>query len=237
MAHDSHLLPHDADTGREDTMSLKWIPNALTLSRCFAGGLVIWGLWNGAAYNQMVVEQMSADLPVEREATLQQLWYQFALLTFVFGALTDFVDGWAARKLNATSRFGVWLDPIADKVLVGLTLLGLCVLLKSWLIYLPAAAIIGRDLFMTWFRTTPRGNAVVDPSNLAKWKTGFEMIAIIGLMLPFALWRPDLSGSMGAADAGVDWLTMVFVGLLWIAAMLSVFTCTKYMIAANRQAK
>ncbi len=215
-------------------MNLKWIPNALTLSRCLAGGLVILGLWKGAAYSQIVVEQMTADLPVEREAALQQLWYQFALLAFVFGALTDFVDGWAARALNATSRFGVWLDPIADKVLVGLTLLGLSVLLKSWLIYLPAAAIIGRDLFMTWFRTTPRGNAVVDPSNLAKWKTGFEMIAIIGLMVPFALWQPSPAG---VSTDSFDWLSLVFVGLLWTAATLSVFTCIKYMIAANQQAK
>lgn len=217
-------------------MNLKWIPNALTIARCLAGGLVIYAIMQGLHYQDLVQQDMTRDIAESNNAYLQQLWYRLALQAFIFGALTDFVDGWAARTLDATSRFGVWLDPIADKVLVGLTLVGLSMMLKSWLIYLPAAAIIGRDVFMTWFRTTPRGAAVVDPSNLAKWKTAFEMAAIILLMLPYAIWLPIETNSFAPEPISLSQigLTLGVVALLWIAAFLSVYTATRYIIAANR---
>jgi len=165
---------------------------------------------------------------------LEQLWYQFALLSFLSGALTDFLDGWFARKLNAQSRFGVWLDPIADKFLVGFALLGLALIFHTWVIYIPAAAIISRDAFMTWLRTTPRGKAVVDPSNLAKWKTGFEMAAIIGLLVPLAL-TPSAVASQGSAMSVVALLVpLALVGMLWVAAALSLWTGWRYMLAAAR---
>lgn len=217
-------------------MDFKWIPNALTIARCVFAGLVLWGIWNAELAGQAVAAA-TPDTPADdvlRQNVMQQLWYQFALLGFLSGALTDFLDGYFARRLNAQSRFGVWLDPIADKLLVGAALLGLAMVLKTWLIYLPAAAIIGRDVFMTWLRTTPAGKAVVDPSNLAKWKTGFEMAAIIGLMLPLAFAPTDLTVDAGSTIPLVFRVgSLLLVGMLWMAAALSLLTGWRYIRAAR----
>jgi CDP-diacylglycerol--glycerol-3-phosphate 3-phosphatidyltransferase len=219
-----------------DAMSFKWVPNALTMARCVFAALVLWGIWNAELASQAVAaagaDMLAADMV--RQNIMQQLWYQFALLGFLSGALTDFLDGYLARRLKAHSRFGVWLDPIADKLLVGAALLGLAMVLKTWLIYLPAAAIIARDVFMTWLRTTPAGKAVVDPSDLAKWKTGFEMAAIIGLMLPLAFAPADIAAdAAGSTPLLFSVGTFLLVGMLWMAAALSLLTGWRYIRAAR----
>jgi len=202
-----------------------WIPNALTVSRCVFAVLVLYGQLN-ASVAADALSGASGDEAL-RQATLEQLWHQFALLAFISGALTDFLDGWAARQFKAESRFGVWLDPIADKLLVGLALLGVSLTLQSWLIYLPAALIIARDVFMTWLRTRPEAAGVVAPSSLAKLKTGIEMAAIAGLMLPFALAPASVAAmeqSAPLALAGAGALVL----LLWVAAALSLVTAAQY---------
>lgn len=220
-------------------MNFKWLPNALTIARCVFAVLCLGGIVQALRvetfFDPASVPGGAAD-PSQRVAIMQQLWYQFALLAFIAGALTDFLDGWLARALKAQSRFGVWLDPIADKLLVGFALLGLALTFRSVLIYLPAAAIIGRDAFMTWLRTTPRGKAVVDPSNLAKWKTAFEMAAIIGLLLPFAV-VPQEAVSQEAVGKAAILGMIALVGLLWIAAALSLLTGWRYMMAAARRTR
>ena len=208
---------------------LAWIPNALTISRCVFAALVLYGALN-AAGAAAALKGAAGDEAL-RLATMEQLWHQFALLGFISGALTDFLDGWAARQFKAESRFGVWLDPIADKLLVGLALLGLAMMLKTWLIYVPAALIIARDVFMTWLRTRPEASGVVAPSDLAKLKTGIEMAAIAGLMLPFSLApatvEQAVTGSSAVAVAGAGALVL----LLWTAAALSLFTAAQYVRA------
>jgi CDP-diacylglycerol--glycerol-3-phosphate 3-phosphatidyltransferase len=218
-------------------MTFKWLPNALTIARCVFAVLCLGGIVQALRAQGLIELGLTQDITETeqtRRVVLEQLWYQFALLSFLSGALTDFLDGWFARKLNAQSRFGVWLDPIADKFLVGFALLGLALMFRTWVIYIPAAAIIARDAFMTWLRTTPRGKSVVDPSNLAKWKTGFEMAAIIGLLVPMAL-IPHLAVSQGSAmTAMATLLPLALVGMLWIAAALSLWTGWRYMLAAAR---
>lgn len=209
---------------------LSWIPNALTLSRCVFAVLVLFGaLQASAAASQLASASGDAAL---RYATLEQLWHQFALLSFISGALTDFVDGWAARALKAESRFGVWLDPIADKLLVGFALLALALTLKTWLIYIPAAMIIARDVFMTWLRTRPEASGVIAPSSLAKLKTGVEMAAIAGLMMPYAL-IPSGVGQLESANPAAWAAAAALVVLLWAAAALSLFTAAQYVRAVR----
>lgn len=216
-------------------MTFKWLPNALTIARCLFAILCLGGIVQALRLEDMIslgAGQSEPEPEMLRRTMLQQLWYQFALLSFLSGALTDFLDGWLARKLQAQSRFGVWLDPIADKLLVGFALLGLALIFRSLFIYLPAAAIIARDAFMTWLRTTPAGKAVVDPSNLAKWKTGFEMAAIIGLMLPLALVPQEVVSQEATSTVLAMIVPVALVALLWIAAALSLWTGWRYMVAA-----
>lgn len=210
-------------------MTLKWLPNALTISRCLLAGVVLWSAWKAHI-------QFSAPVATEDwsdRATLEQLWAQLGILAFMAGALTDFGDGVLARALNAHSRFGVWLDPIADKLLVGAALAGLCLTIGGWVIILPASAIILRDVAMTAFRTTTRGRGAVVVSSLAKWKTAVEMIAIAALMIPAALApRPEPEPNADTALSVFDLAAGGFVALLWVAAILSVWTGLQYVRAA-----
>lgn len=208
---------------------LAWIPNALTVARCVFAALVLYGALNANASADAASVATGDD--ALRLTTLEQLWHQFALLAFLSGALTDFLDGWAARQLKAESRFGVWLDPIADKLLVGLALLGLAMTLKTWLIYIPAALIIARDVFMTWLRTRPEASGVVAPSTLAKLKTAVEMVAIAGLMLPFALAPATAETARSGTDLASQIGAAALVVLLWAAAALSLHTAGQYVRA------
>lgn len=207
-------------------MTLSWIPNALTLARCAFAGLILYATAQaGAAADAAFAAGAPEDF--NRLAGLEQLWRQFALLSFIAGAFTDFGDGWLARKLNAQSRFGVWLDPIADKLLIAAALIALCLTIGGWLIIPPACAIIARDAGMTLYRATPRGRAAVAVSSLAKWKTALEMLAIAGLLLPPALapmaQTPPDDGPGGAL------IVYGFVALLWMAAALSLATGAAYL--------
>ncbi len=211
-------------------MPLSWIPNALTLARCGFAVLILYATAKAGAVNAAALATSDPD-DFARLAGLEQLWRQFTLLAFVAGAFTDFSDGWLARRLNAQSRFGVWLDPIADKLLVGAALIALCIAIGGWLIIVPAVAIITRDVGMTIFRATPRGRSAVDVSGLAKWKTAVEMIAITGLLLPQALapMARDASGS----EPGLGLVVYGFAALLWIAAALSLITAVSYVRASR----
>lgn len=209
-------------------MDLKWLPNALTIARCLLAGVVLWSCWKASV-------QFSADTDAsfETRATLEHLWAQLALLAFVAGALTDFGDGVLARALNAHSRFGVWLDPIADKLLVAGALIGLWLMIGGLALAIPALIIIARDIGMTMLRMTRLGQSTVAVSAMAKWKTTLEMIAIAALLVPLALAPREAEPATLASSPGP--IAILLVGLLWIAAALSVYTALQYIVAARRE--
>ncbi|MFN7054454.1 CDP-alcohol phosphatidyltransferase family protein [Hyphomonas sp.] len=214
---------------------LAWLPNALTVSRCVFAALVLFGALRAAGIDGVLEAGTETGLERQRLLTFQQLWHQFTLLAFLSGVITDFLDGWAARQFGAESRFGVWLDPIADKLLVAAALVALALALKSWLIYVPAALIIARDVFMTWLRTRPEAKGVVAPSNLAKVKTAIEMLAIAGLMLPLALWPAPEAPAGGEASLVGQIGAGALVLMLWAAAGLSLYTAAQYVRVIRRR--
>ena len=171
-------------------MRLSWLPNALTLARCGLA-FVVAGL--------ILQAPDTSFLP---------------LVAFVAVALTDFLDGWAARRLKAVSQLGAFLDPIADKLLVGLSLLALS-FLQHWaiLILVPTVIIILRDLIATGLRLIPSVEMPV--SKIAKWKTAIEMIGIGALLAAPAF------ASVQTWNAGLV--------LIWLAALLSVYTLGHYL--------
>lgn len=203
-----------------------WIPNALTVSRCLLAALVLLSALQALSLQPILMDPGLAPGDRERYALVQQLWFRFALLAFLAGALTDFLDGWAARAFNAASRFGVWLDPIADKLLVAAGLLAVCLSVNSWLVWLPAGLILARDIFLTWLRAQPSASMIIAPSPLAKVKTALEMAAITAFLLPFALLPGAPSGSE-MQPAGLL-IAALLVMLLWFAALLSLMTGLHY---------
>jgi cardiolipin synthase len=155
-----------------------------------------------------------------------------AFLVFATASVSDWLDGFAARKLKAGSDFGRMLDPIADKVLIAVALMmlvaegtfseykpnGMLSLLKL----VPAIIILSREILVSGLREFLAGTRVSVPvTMLAKFKTAVQMVAIGAmLLLPLAdRVAPGLPSTTYMATAYV---------LLWVAAALTVYTGVIY---------
>ena len=141
-------------------------------------------------------------------------WIAFGL--FVTAALTDYVDGWAARRWGQISEIGKMLDPIADKAMVTIALAALMGLigLEFWYV-LPASAILLREVLVSGLREY-LGDVKLPVTKLAKWKTMAQMVAIGALLL----FQPG----------GPEWSAGMYLGiiLLWVAAVLTAITGWDY---------
>jgi cardiolipin synthase (CMP-forming) len=109
-----------------------------------------------------------------------------ALALFSAASFTDLLDGWSARKLNQESEFGIFIDPLADKMLVISVLAALMVLdpyleiFDFWMI----AVIVGRDVLITFMRYLAiRRGQTLRTSQFGKFKTAFQMMAIVIIIM------------------------------------------------------
>lgn len=140
-----------------------------------------------------------------------------ATVMFVVFALTDWLDGWLARRLNQTSSFGAFLDPVADKFLVCACLLVLVDLQRADVIV--ALVIIGREIAISalreWMAQIGASRSVA-VHMLGKVKTVVQMVAI-----PFLLYDGSLFGLIDT----LFWGTV----LIWIAAVLTVWSMVYYL--------
>jgi len=139
-----------------------------------------------------------------------------ATVLFVLAAVTDWLDGWLARKLNQTSAFGAFLDPVADKLMVAAALIILLYLGR--LDAIVAFIIIGREIAISalreWMAQIGESKSVA-VSGLGKIKTGAQMIAI-----PMLLYE-DPIGAFDPAVTGT-WL-------IWAAAVLTLLSMAYYL--------
>ena len=172
------------------------IPTLMTLARIAAIPLIV-----GVFY-----------IPLPDET--QNLW---ATVMFVVFALTDWLDGYLARKLNQSSAFGAFLDPVADKFLVCASLLVLVHLGSADV--LVALIIIGREIAISalreWMAQIGATKSVA-VHVLGKLKTTMQMVAI-----PFLLYNGMLFGVIDTAQWG-------FV-LIWVAGVLTVWSMVYYL--------
>ncbi len=147
------------------------IPNAITVSRLFlTAGFILF-------------------------VTFESTWGHFtALILFIIAAISDFVDGWLARKMNLITPLGKLLDPLADKILVCsafvfLTAEGLC---PVWV----TALIIGREFLVTGLRQIAiEAGQVLAADRLGKWKTAFQLSYLIAGMIRLTLDTMESVGS------------------------------------------
>ena len=169
------------------------LPNLLTLSRIVAIPLVVACFWLDRGWAQW----LSAGL-------------------FALACITDWFDGYFARRYHQISRFGRFLDPIADKLLVAAALV---MLVKNGQLsdinVLAALIILAREILVSGLREfLAELNVSVPVSQLAKWKTGAQMGAITFLLLGDA--APPVVGQIGLA-------------LIWVAAVLTLVTGYDYL--------
>ncbi|MFN3232778.1 MAG: CDP-diacylglycerol--glycerol-3-phosphate 3-phosphatidyltransferase [Alphaproteobacteria bacterium] len=146
----------------------------------------------------------------------------WALGLFVAASITDFFDGYLARRRGEMSNLGRFLDPIADKLLVGVALIMIAAFDRIDSISLIAAVIIlSREILVSGLREFLAELKVSVPvTQLAKWKTGVQMTAI-GFLLAGTAANPipaEIIGTIG----------------LWIAAMLTLYTGYDYLKAGVR---
>jgi len=145
-------------------MRLKDLPNLITLGRIFLS-LAVYVLLATAGGLFAFAGAASPSKPV---------LLNLALAAFVAASLTDFVDGWLARKLDATSSLGAMLDPIADKIAVVAVIIGLGAM-DAPLVATPGALILARELVVSGLRET---GLKLPVTKLAKWKTTAQLIAL-----------------------------------------------------------
>lgn len=151
-------------------------------------------------------------------------WAAFWL--FVAAAITDWLDGYLARRLEQQSTLGRMLDPIADKLIVGAALIMLVHDRTIDGISIWAAIIIlCREILVSGLREfLAELKVTVHVTALAKWKTAAQMVALAVL----------IAGPAG--DRIVPGITMAGIGLLWLAAMLTLWTGYDYLKAGVRHA-
>jgi len=150
-------------------------------------------------------------------------WTIIALVLYAFGCISDFLDGYLARKLNQESEFGRFLDPIADKIFIAalfLVLVDVDVLSGIWIVL--AIVILVREFLISGLREYlgPK-NITLPVSKLAKWKTTVQMIAV-GLLI--------------ATPLGTFYNVLGLITLT-IAAFLTVVTAKDYIEAGLKHMK
>ena len=177
------------------------LPNILTMSRILAVPILVFLLWKPSWFDYAIT---------------------FALYCLV--GITDYFDGYLARAKGTVSRLGIFLDPIADKVMVVAVIVMLISSRKASGIpivhgihIIPALVILLREITVSGLREFLAGLQVSIPvSRLAKWKTTFQLVALGALILAGAL--PQW-----------PWVHQVGLASLWGAAALTVVTGWDYL--------
>jgi cardiolipin synthase len=176
------------------------IPNLLTYGRILAVPLIVLCFF------------------VEGKLAISNTSRWVALWIFVIASITDYLDGYLARIWNQTSNIGRMLDPIADKLLVAAVLLLVAAdqTIAGWSIW-AAIIILCREILVSGLREYLAALKVSVPvTRIAKWKTTAQMVAIAFL----------LAGPAG--DEIFPYTTSLGILLLWIAALLTIYTGYDY---------
>ena len=202
---------------------MKHLPNILTAGRLVLALFMFLALAAAAGGVPFLSDLLTPD----DQFALQR----FAFWAFVVAAVTDFFDGWLARRMNATTVWGAILDPIGDKVLVCGAILGLMSLGPQPQVALPAALILFREFTVSALREVSAGKGVKLPVTLlAKWKTTLQLVALAAELL-VASWA---AFNLPADPAIQGPFTMLAHTLMWAAAVVTIITGVQYWEAARK---
>jgi cardiolipin synthase len=173
------------------------------------------------------------------------LWWRWvALAVFIAAAITDILDGYLARSWDQQSALGRMLDPIADKLLVSSSLLMLAAVdtIRGWSL-LAAVVILCREILVSGLREYLAELRVSVPvTRLAKWKTTAQLVAVGFLLAGEAgdavvkalLVAVGFLPASEAGDAVVPVITRIGLTLLWVSAIVTLYTGYDYFRAGLR---
>lgn len=158
-------------------------------------------------------------------------WNHFgAFAVFWIASVSDALDGYLARKLNQSSAFGAFIDPVADKLMVAAALIMIAADFQTWYIVIPAIIMISREIFISALREfmSSRGKRdTVAVSTLGKYKTAAQMLGIMGL-----IWQPNYDIPLILFYFPHEILMFAAYGFYFIATVLTVWTMVVYFKAA-----
>jgi CDP-diacylglycerol--glycerol-3-phosphate 3-phosphatidyltransferase len=197
---------------------MKSLPNILTSMRLVLALFMFVALAAAAG----AVPGLSDHLEPAVQFGLQR----WAVYAFVIAAVTDFFDGWLARKMHAETVWGAILDPIGDKVLVCGAVLGLMSLGAQPMVLLPAGLILFREFTVSALREVGASKGVKLPvTMLAKWKTTLQLVAL-AMELVVAAWG---AFSFLPQDPAVEGPFIIAAhSLFWLAALVTLITGAQY---------
>jgi len=149
----------------------------------------------------------------------------WAAALFAVASITDWLDGYLARRMGIVTIFGKFLDPIADKLVVMAALIMILPFnrVPAWMVLL----ILGREIIITGLRgIASTEGIVIQASDLGKYKTIFQIVAILGLVLHY-----DYCWFFGIVHPLIT-VNMHNVGMfyLWIATVLTVWSGVDYLV-------
>ena len=180
--------------------------------------------------NQLTVARLILSFVFVAFLSLEDLsWSKTAaLVAFVIAAITDFLDGYLARKHNLVTNFGKLMDPLADKILMcaGFVLLTRLELIPAWIV----VAILSREFMVTGLRLLASAEGVVlAAENLGKYKTIIQIVTVIYFLL-FLAAKESLLGFLqpmfNAFYLGPDHLGAV---LIWASLILTIWSGFSYL--------
>ena len=197
---------------------MKQLPTLLTLFRIAMGpviaGLILW------AASETFADRLLAGFI-----------YAFCLILFVLAAITDWLDGWLARKYDAVTPLGAALDHTADKVLIVCVLVALAYAALPLGLVAAAVLILGRDVAIAGLREgLSQSGRALPVTQLGKWKAAAEMAgvgAFLGFKAAATLFAP------ASIVLGLDWAARI---LIWAAAALALISAVYYAMAAVKRA-
>jgi cardiolipin synthase (CMP-forming) len=176
------------------------LPNILTLSRIFAVPILVGLLWFPG----------------------WELGWLLGFGLYCLMGITDYFDGYLARAQGTVSKLGIFLDPIADKIMIAAVILMLVgtrhdAAAISGVHIIPALVILLREIAVSGLREFLAGSQISVPvSNLAKWKTALQIVALGALILAGGI-------------PNIHWIKNVGVASLWSAAALTAITGWDYL--------
>ena len=175
--------------------------------------------------------------------TLMLQWYWVSVVLFALASMSDWFDGYLARKFNVCTKLGGVLDHIGDKLLVVITLIMLALMMRFWFIIIPVIIMIARELYISGLREFLGTQKIEMPVpkarfSMGKIKTTLQMVAILLFLLLFAvssIVTPETISSKILITMNL--LSQCGIVCLWFALVASVWSATQYTITFAQKLK
>ena len=168
--------------------------------------------------------------------TLMFQWYWVSFFLFLLGALSDWFDGFLARKYNVCTKLGGVMDHIGDKLIVVNTLIMLTVMMPVWFVIVPVIIMIARELYISGLREFLGTQKIEMPVpkyrfSMGKIKTTFQMITITAFLLMFALTNAITPDTISKTSLiAMNLLSQIGIFGLWFSLVASLWSASQYTV-------